>query len=206
MRKSSKLALLLVLLLALVFPTVAFGDEIVDGSIVVENEAEEDEEDEINEGKGNGKNKPWKEAKAAILLEKDGIEAQIDEKELLLEAAETAGDEAQVALIKEELAGLKSQFKEKISAMQQIMKEKYTPKELAELEGVAEDLESSGDVDAIPVENVIIVNGDAKFDTPPVIKEGRTLIPVEQSLKGWVQKLNGMRKRKQSLSQKMTKL
>ncbi len=184
MRKSSKLALLLVLLLALVFPTVAFGDEIVDGSIVVENEAEEDEEDEINEGKGNGKNKPWKEAKAAILLEKDGIEAQIDEKELLLEAAETAGDEAQVALIKEELAGLKSQFKEKISAMQQIMKEKYTPKELAELEGVAEDLESSGDVDAIPVENVIIVNGDAKFDTPPVIKEGRTVIPVRAISEG----------------------
>lgn len=210
MRKSSKMALILVLLLALVFPTVAFGDEgidetpEVDESIVVEDDAEEETEDEDEDavkegkGKGKGKNKLWKEAKAAIKLEKDAIEAlkdeveaEIDALELQLKAAEAAGDEATVKTLKEQLEILKAekdeykvQFKAKISEMQLIMKEKYTLEELAELEEVAETLKTSDDVDIIPVENVIIVNGDAKFDTPPVIKEGRTLIPVRAISEG----------------------
>lgn len=223
MRESSKLALILVLLLALVFPTAAFGEEVidetpeVDESIVVEDEEEEHEtededeteEDETEEdedtikegkgkGKGKGKNKLWKEAKAAIKLEKDEIEAlkdeveaEIDELELLLEDAEAAGDEEQVTALKEQLEILKAekddykaQLKAKISEMQLIMKNKYTLEELAELEEVADALESSDDVTVIPVENVIIVNGDTKFDTPPVIKEGRTLIPVRAISEG----------------------
>lgn len=218
MRESNKLALILVLLLALVFPTVAFGEEVideapeVDESMVVEDEAEAEEEaeeeseaedeneDTIKEGKGKGKdeNKLWKEAKAAIKLEKDEIEvlrdeveAEMDELKLLLEAAETAGDEATVKALKEQLEILKAekdeykvQFKAKISEMQQIMKEKYTLEELTELEEVAETLESSDDVAIIPIENVIIVDGDVKFDTPPVIKEGRTLIPVRAISEG----------------------
>lgn len=217
MRESNKLALILVLLLALVFPTVAFGEEVideapeVDESMVVEDEAEAEEEEEeseaedenedtIKEGKGKGKdkNKLWKEAKAAIKLEKDEIEvlkdeveAEMDELKLLLEAAETTGDEATVKALKEQLEILKAekdeykvQFKAKISEMQQIMKEKYTLEELTELEEVAETLESSDDVAIIPIENVIIVDGDVKFDTPPVIKEGRTLIPVRAISEG----------------------
>ena len=221
MRESNKLALILVLLLVLVFPTVAFGEEVidetpeVDESIVVEedeteeDETEEDEteEDETEEdedtikegiGKGKGKNKLWKEAKAAIKLQKDEIEAlkdeveaEMDELELLLEATEAEGDEATVTALKEQLETLKAekdeykvQLKAKISEMQQIMKEKYTLEELTELEEVAEALESSDDVSIIPVENVIIVNGDVKFDTPPVIKEGRTLIPVRAISEG----------------------
>ena len=217
MRESNKLALILVLLLVLVFPTVAFGEEVidetpeVDESIVVEEEDEteedETEEDETEEdedtikegiGKGKGKNKLWKEAKAAIKLQKDEIEAlkdeveaEMDELELLLEATEAEGDEATVTALKEQLETLKAekdeykvQLKAKISEMQQIMKEKYTLEELTELEEVAEALKSLDDVAIIPVENVIIVNGDAKFDTPPVIKEGRTLIPVRAISEG----------------------
>ena len=212
MRESNKLALILVLLLVLVFPTVAFGEEVidetpeVDESIVVEEEDEteedetEEDEDTIKEGigKGKGKNKLWKEAKAAIKLQKDEIEAlkdeveaEMDELELLLEATEAEGDEATVTALKEQLETLKAekdeykvQLKAKISEMQQIMKEKYTLEELTELEEVAEALKSLDDVAIIPVENVIIVNGDAKFDTPPVIKEGRTLIPVRAISEG----------------------
>ncbi|MDD4439477.1 MAG: copper amine oxidase N-terminal domain-containing protein, partial [Tissierellia bacterium] len=158
----------------------------------------EEDEDTIKEGKGKVKNKLWKEAKAAIKLEKDEIEvlkdeveAEMDELELLLEAAEAAEDEATVTALKEQLEILKAekdaykvQFKAKITEMQQIMKEKYTLEELTELEEVAEALKSLDDVAIIPVENVIIVNGDAKFDTPPVIKEGRTLIPVRAISEG----------------------
>lgn len=215
MKKGNKLALILVLLLTLVFPSIVFGEEVIDETsevdepIVVEDVTEEeadteeeteiDEDDEteeeaIEEGKGKGKNKPktWKESKSAVQLEKeeigilrDEVAAEMDELELQLEAAEAAGDEATITALKEQLETLKSerdeykaQFKAKISEMQQIMKEKYTSEELIELEEVAEALESLDDVAVIPVENVLIGTVDAKFDTPPVIKEGRTLIPV----------------------------
>lgn len=210
MKKCNKLALVLVLLLALVFPTVAFGEEVVDETSEVdepiaveevtedetaveeETEEEAEEEEAIEEGSGKGKSKPWKEAKAAVKLEKDElevlkdeVETEMDELEKQLEAAEIAGDEATVTALKEQLEALKTekdeyktQFKAKITEMQQIMKEKYTLEELTELEEVAETLESLDDVTVIPVENVLIGKGKAKFDTPPVIKEGRTLIPV----------------------------
>lgn len=211
MKKSGKLALILVLLLTLVFPTSAFGEEGVDETpeagepTVIEDttgdetqtgeeptEEETTEEEPTEEGKGKGKDKSWKEAKAAVQLEKDEIEvlkdevaAEMEALELQLEAAEAAGDEAAITTLKEQMEALKAekdeyktQFKAKISEMQQIMKEKYTLEELTELEEVAEVLESLDDVTVIPVENVLIGNGKAKFDTPPVIKEGRTLIPV----------------------------
>lgn len=212
MKKSSKLALILVLLLTLIFPTEAFGKEVigetseVDKPIAVEdvtedeNETEDDEEKEEetetvkDEGKDKGKdkNKLWKESKATVKLEKnqiellkDEVEAEMKELELQLEAAEANGDEATVSALKEQLEIVKSekdeyklQLKAKISEMQQIMKEKYTLEELTELGEVSEALESLDDVTVIPVENVLIGKGEAKFDTPPVIKEGRTLIPV----------------------------
>jgi len=211
MKRSGKLALLLALLL--VFPTVGFGEEVVDETsevdelIVVEEETEEEEveeeeekeveeEEEKEEGnrKGNGKDKskPWKESKAAVELEKDElealkdkVEAEMDELEKQLEAAKIVGDEATFTALKEQLEALKTekdeyktQFMAKIAEMQQIVKEKYTEEELTELEEVAKTLQSLENVSVIPVENVLIGKGKAKFDTPPVIKEGRTLIPV----------------------------
>lgn len=215
MKKSNKLVLILVLVLTLVFPTAAFGEDIVDETTEVDqtedtvNESteeeptpeeseedadlEEDEEsEESEEGKGNGKNKPWKEAKAQVGLEKneievlkDEVEAEIEELELQLEALEAAGDEAAAAELKLQLDALKTekdeyktQMKAKIAEMQQIMREKYTLEELSELDEAAETLENLEGVEVIPVENVLIGKGNAKFDTPPVIKHGRTLIPV----------------------------
>ncbi|MDR7870220.1 MAG: stalk domain-containing protein [Tissierellaceae bacterium] len=220
MKRSSKLALILALLL--VFPTVGFGEEVVDETsdvdelIVVEEEEVEDEEEveeveveeekeEVN-GKGNekgnekgkakgnakDKSKPWKEDKAAVKLEKDELEAlkdevesEIDEFEKQLEAAKVTGDEATITALKEQLEILKTekdeyktQFKAKIAEMQKIVKEKYTKEEITELEDVAKTLQSLENVSVISIENVLIGKGKAKFDTPPVIKEGRTLIPV----------------------------
>lgn len=216
MKKSNKLVLILALVLTLVFPTAAFGEDIVDETPEVDQtvdtvdesteeestseESEEDvdlEEDEeleedLEEGKGNGKNKLWKEAKAQVQLEKteievlkDEVDAEIEELELQLEALEAAGDEAAAAELKLQLEVLKAekdeykiQMKAKIAEMQQIMKDKYSLEELSELEEVAETLENIEGVEVIPVENVLIGKGNAKFDTPPVIKHGRTLIPV----------------------------
>lgn len=215
MRKSNKLALILVLALTLVFPITAFGEDIVDETPVVDEieetvdestveettleesveettPEESEEDDDLEEGKGNGKSKAWKEAKAQVQLEKsdietlkDEVEAEIDELELQLEALEAAGDEAGAAELKLQIEALKAekdeyktQMKAKIAEMQQIMKEKYTLEELDELEEVAATLANLEGIEVIPVENVLIGKGNAKFDTPPVIKHGRTLIPV----------------------------
>lgn len=219
MKNINKLALILALLMTLVFPTVAFGEDLDGGTNnttdetqvssetdsetdsdeevaqEVDGETDADTEDEAEEGNGKGKgnsSKPWKEAKDAVELEKDqiealkdGIEIEIEALETSLEAAEALGDEAAIAEIKLQLEAKKSemneykvQMKEKIQEMQEIMRNKYTLEELDALEEVSLSLDSLENVDVIPVENVLFTKGNAKFDTPPVIKEGRTLIPA----------------------------
>lgn len=216
MKSINKVALILALLMTLVFPTVAFGEDLdggtndttdetqVDSEVDLEtdldeevdedaeSETDEDLENEEGNGKGKGNNKAWKEAKAAVELEKDGIEAlkdgiedELEVLETSLEAAEALGDEAAIAEIKLQLEAKKAemneykvQMKAKIQEMQEIVRNKYTAEELEALKEVSLNLDSIENVDVISVENVLFKNGNAKFDTPPVIKEGRTLIPV----------------------------
>lgn len=208
MKSINKIALILALLMTLVFPTVAFGEDLdggtnnttdetqVDSEVDQEEAVETDEnlEDEIEEGNGKGKgnNSAWKEAKAAVELEKDdiealkdGIEVELETLETSLEAAEALGDEAAIAEIKLQLEAkklemneYKVQMKAKIQEMQEIVRNKYTQEEMDALNEVSLSLDSIENVDVIPVENVLFTKRNAKFDTPPVIKEGRTLIPV----------------------------
>jgi hypothetical protein len=208
MKSINKIALILALLMTLVFPTVAFGEDLdggtnnttdetqVDSDVDLEEDVEIDSdlEDEIEEGNGKGKEKSsaWKEAKAAVELEKDeiealkdGIEVEVEALETSLEAAEALGDEATIAEIKLQLEAkklemneYKVQMKAKIQEMQEIVRNKYTQEEIDALNEVSLSLDSIENVDVIPVENVLFTKGNAKFDTPPVIKEGRTLIPV----------------------------
>lgn len=211
MKSINKIALILALLMTLVFPTVAFGEDLngetndttdetqvsseVDQDADVETDEDiEDEEEVVEEGNGKGKgnSKVWKEAKAAVEAEKDeietlkdGIEDELEALEISLEAAEALGDEAAIAEIKLQLEAkklemneYKVQMKAKIQEMQEIVRNKYTQEELEALQEVSLSLDSIENVDVIPVENVLFKKGNAKFDTPPVIKEGRTLIPV----------------------------
>lgn len=211
MKSINKIALILALLMTLVFPTVAFGEDLdgetnnttdetqvsseVDQDADVETDEDiEDEEEVVEEGNGKGKgnSKVWKEAKAAVEAEKDdiealkdGIEDELEALETSLEAAEALGDEAAIAEIKLQLEAkklemneYKVQMKVKIQEMQEIVRNKYTQEELEALQEVSLRFDSIENVDVIPVENVLFKKGNAKFDTPPVIKEGRTLIPV----------------------------
>lgn len=72
----------------------------------------------------------------------------------------------------------KEQMKQKIKAMQEVMKQKYTQEELDQLNLLSQQLSSNNGISVIPVTNIFFKNGDIKFDTPPVIKEGRILIPL----------------------------
>lgn len=210
MKSINKIALILALLMTLVFPTVAFGEDLdgetnnttdetqvsseVDQDADVETDEDIEDEEVVEEGNGKGKgnSKVWKEAKAAVEAEKDeiealkdGIEDELEALETSLEAAEALGDEAAIAEIKLQLEAkklemneYKVQMKAKIQEMQEIVRNKYTQEELEALKEVSLRFDSIENVDVIPVENILFKKGNAKFDTPPVIKEGRTLIPV----------------------------
>lgn len=210
MKSINKIALILALLMTLVFPTVAFGEDLdgetnnttdetqvsseVDQDADVETDEDIEDEEVVEEGNGKGKgnSKVWKEAKAAVEAEKDeiealkdGIEDELEALETSLETAEALGDEAAIAEIKLQLEAkklemneYKVQMKAKIQEMQEIVRNKYTQEELEALKEVSLRFDSIENVDVIPVENVLFKKGNAKFDTPPVIKEGRTLIPV----------------------------
>ena len=204
MKKFNKLvAIMLVFALTALSPSSAFAEGTADitseeiqssdtSEVADADEIGEAESDEALESQGKGKQKPWKSERETLKLEKAnmeilkaGIETQIEELESQLEAAEANGDAVAVADLKEQIEslktekdGYKAQMKQKIEEMKQIMRNKYTVEELNQLSLVAQTLEAVEGVETLPVENIFVKGKDVKFDTPPVIKQGRTLIPV----------------------------
>lgn len=109
---------------------------------------------------------------------KDDVEKKKDLEEKVKEAIKNENKE----LEKE----LKKQIKEIRMELKKIIKSKYTQEELDALKAAIESLEkANADIKAIPVENIITEKMNLKFDTPPVIKQGRTLIPVRAISEGF---------------------
>ncbi len=144
--------------------------------------------------------KLWKEAKDKLEAEKDIIEAQKDEieaqKEVLekqLKEAEEAGDSVlveqlkqQVNQYKEQMATLKKDMKQIKIQMKEEIRNRYTPEELKVVSETTQELKSKyKDIKVLSVDCVIAKGKNFKFDTPPVIKEGRTLIPVRAITEGF---------------------
>ena len=141
----------------------------------------------------------WKSAKDALETEKSVIEGRREEREALKDAlldkaekAKIAGDmelyESTMAQIKEmdasignhreQMANIRAQMKESIRG-------KYTQEELDELREAGKRIVVlNPDITIIPIEN-IFTRKNLKFDTPPVIKEGRTLIPIRALTEGF---------------------
>ena len=73
-----------------------------------------------------------------------------------------------------------------INLMKEVVKNRYNIEELEELKKLSIELEAKDDsIIVIPVENINTKNKDIKFDMPPVIKEGRILIPVRALTQGF---------------------
>lgn len=80
-----------------------------------------------------------------------------------------------IELKKSERKEMKSDLKE----LKEIAKRSYSQEDIEAIEAKLEELkEKYPGIKTIPVENIISKNVKMKFDTPPVIKDGRTLIPV----------------------------
>ena len=63
--------------------------------------------------------------------------------------------------------------------LKKIRRERYTDEELAKIENEAELIKEQNEgVDLLAVENIHVIGKIVKFDTPPVIVDGRTLVPI----------------------------
>lgn len=132
-----------------------------DATEVDEDATEVDEDgDEVNEGKGKGPKKEWiiqKKAliqtKAAIAENKEAAEAELEGLEQQYEDALAAGD----TVLSDELA-------EKITTLK------------TEITGYKTEMKAT--IEAMHNVKVFNKEGEVEFDVPPVIKEGRLLIPL----------------------------
>ena len=84
----------------------------------------------------------------------------------------------QLEKAKEQLARLEKRIAFEKNLMKKNVEEEYTIEELAKIKEAAEILKSHGDLKLLPVQNIFARGKTLKFDLPPVIKEGRTLIPI----------------------------
>ncbi|MCT4619723.1 MAG: stalk domain-containing protein [Marinisporobacter sp.] len=80
---------------------------------------------------------------------------------------------------------MKEEMKKIRVEMKRLIKKSYSEEEINKLRERAEEIRNNNpDVKIIPIENILKKKGHFKFDTPPVIKEGRTLIPVRAITEG----------------------
>ncbi len=133
-----------------------------------------------------------KEQRKQIEEKKDELEEQKDELEKQCEEAKKSGDTELVEKLKEQIQEIetkrlemKTEMKNIHGEIKEIIKNNYSYEELEELKELAEKIkEKYDDIKTVPIENIITDNKDMKFDTPPVIKEGRILIPVRAITRG----------------------
>jgi nicotinamide riboside kinase len=167
------------------------GNANKDQTQVVDQDEVEDETTDGSKGKADAQQK--KEAKdklvaekAVLETEKDALESQKDALELEYEAAKESGNTELAEQLATQLESLKSEFE----AKKQLMKDKqeeikatiratYTSEELSHIEALTEKIKNENKgITVLSVDSIIAKGRTLKFDTPPVIKEGRTLIPV----------------------------
>jgi hypothetical protein len=120
-------------------------------------------------------------------LRKDSAEAlknQLEEEKKALEAEYEAcleaGDSEGTLLKAEALADAKARFIQAKAELKSVIRKGYTSEELSAIETAGEALEASDStIQVLPVENIMVKGKHLGFDTPPVIKAGRTLVPVK---------------------------
>ncbi|WP_051280129.1 stalk domain-containing protein [Anaerovorax odorimutans] len=165
----------------------------------LQNEAKNEIKAEKKELKAEAKNeiKTKKEAfletKKQLLSQKSQIEDQTTEIEKELESAIENGDEelqnklkVQLQELKNEYLEAKEQIKTNLRERQKLVLENYTQEEITDIEEATENIQSEdSSVKVLDVTSILSSETEFKFDTPPVIKEGRTLIPVRAITEGF---------------------
>lgn len=182
------LILIMILSLTAIYPYMVLADDAQVEETEVENED--------NEEPGKGTLKEWKIDRNLLMSEKKEAQGkfgdlglQIEYLEKQLEEAEEDENTQLVEKLKTKIEDLKAEMKELkddifeiIAEMKELMKSRYSEEDMKNLEKVGQGIKEKVDK-ILPVENILIEK-EVKFDTPPVIKYERVLIPLRAVAEG----------------------
>lgn len=154
---------------------------------------EDDENKDLDkEGKGKVKRNELEAKKDELEVKKEEAEKIKDELEAQYEAAKESGDLELAAQLKVELdaawevfRSAKKEMKDVIDDRKELIREQYTEDEINDLTEAEENIKKEDKTyKVLPFDSISSKFANFKFDTPPVIKEGRTLIPVRAITEG----------------------
>ncbi|MDK9709889.1 copper amine oxidase N-terminal domain-containing protein [Acidaminobacter sp.] len=121
----------------------------------------------------------WEAAKDAAETEKDRLEVAKDLIEAEIERQMSLGNQEEAALLADDFAAAKASFIAAKAELKSVIKNGYTEEELTTIDAIGVALvQADPTIQVLPVENIIVKGKHLGFDTPPVIKAGRTLVPV----------------------------
>lgn len=121
-----------------------------------------------------------------------GLESSCDELQKQYEEAVKQQNEGEAQLLMEKLQLMGQEKEDCISQLKQIrdqlretIRTSYTEEEMKRIKAVEMEIKQNYPDDrVIPVENVVPHGFTIKFDTPPVVRDGRTLVPVRALTEG----------------------
>ncbi len=127
----------------------------------------------------NDQKKDLQQQKSALMQE---IEKLQEEYDALIEAGDTVSAEAlleSIAALQEECDAIKDQIKQTINERFMIVKTLYTDEELAQYDSAADVIaQMYADAFMLQAGSVTVNNNLIKFDAPPYIKGGVTMVPL----------------------------
>lgn len=117
--------------------------------------------------------------KSTLSEQKEQLKSEYD---ALIDSGDTAGAESLLSNIKEldtQIIELKSQVKKIINERYMVVKSLYTEQELSQYNSASELISKMyADAQTLKEGSIIVKNNIIKFDAPPYIKGGVTLVPV----------------------------
>lgn len=124
--------------------------------------------------------------KQTLQEQKKGLDAELVAIKLKIDAAEKAGDTQLILQLKTQFEAKKAEIAVFINKLKEIrsqlrLKEisKYTEQQIKDAEKLAKELKQSNkNLEVLGLDSIIANGADVTLDTPPVIDNGRTLIPA----------------------------
>lgn len=118
--------------------------------------------------------------------EKTDLENQYKEAVRTENQGQAQALQLQIQQKEQDINSSKDQLKQIREQIRETIRNSYTNEERNQLKVLEGELkESYKDIKVLPVDSVIAKGAIIKFDTPPVIKEGRMLIPVRALTEGF---------------------
>lgn len=121
--------------------------------------------------------KDWETSKDELAKQGDALKVQLKSLEEQLDAAEKSGDTAKAAELKVQIQTLNDQQDSLKTEMKQL-KTQYNARIMNEFKEKIKNNGASKNLEVLNCEKVKIKGTELDSDTPPVIREGRTLIPL----------------------------